>query len=76
MKSTTIRSLAVLVASSAPLAAGLKTIANPAPKENYANGEVMDNIMSAKYVSKLTQPPSRDLIILQMDLITSHSQLK
>lgn len=55
MKSTTIQQcLAVLAASSAPLAAGLKTIANPAPKENYANGEVMDNIMSAKYVSMPT----------------------
>lgn len=53
MKSTALRSLAVLAASSAPaFGAGLKTIANPARKENYANGDVMDNIMSAKYVSK------------------------
>lgn len=57
MKSTAVRSLAVL-ATAPYLAAGLQTIANPAPKENYANGEVMDSIMSAKYVSKdLSTPP-------------------
>lgn len=49
MKSTSMGSLAVLAAS--PFAAGLQTIANPAPKENYASGEVMSNIMSKKYVS-------------------------
>lgn len=53
MKPSTMKSLAAIVAAT-PLAAGLaKTIANPAVKENYASGEVMDSIMSAKYVSPL-----------------------
>lgn len=66
MKSTALRSLAVLAASSAPaFGAGLKTIANPARKENYANGDVMDNIMSAKYVSK--RPTYHSCHILKRD---------
>lgn len=55
MKSTSMGSLAMLAAL--PLAAGLQTIANPAVKENYASGEVMNNIMSAKYVSSISFPP-------------------
>lgn len=50
MKSSAMKSLAAVVAVS-PLAAGLKTIANPAVQEIYTSGEVMDSIMSKKFVS-------------------------
>lgn len=50
MRSGAIGSFVALAAT--PLAAGLlETVANPAVKENYASGEVMEDIMSKKYVS-------------------------